>query len=76
MILRIILWTIVLTVVVRFIFNFLLPVIGITNAASQKMKEMQRQMDEMQRRQEQQKASTQKKAEQIDGDYIDYEEVK
>lgn len=76
MILRIILWTIVLTVIVRFIFNFLLPVIGLTNAASQKMKEMQRQMDEMQRKQEQHKAETPKKPQQVDGDYIDYEEVK
>ncbi len=39
----------------------------------QKMKEMQKQMDDMQRGQQ---AAQTKKNTKLDGDYIDYEEVK
>jgi hypothetical protein len=47
-----------------------------TNMAQQKLNEMQKQMEEMQRKQQQAQANTTKKAQQVDGDYIDYEEVK
>jgi hypothetical protein len=47
-----------------------------TNMAQQKLNEMQRQMEEMQRKQQQAQAATAKKPQQVDGDYIDYEEVK
>lgn len=76
MILRFILWSIVITVILRFISRFLLPILGMTNMAQQKLNEMQRQMEEMQRKQQQAQAATAKKPQQVDGDYIDYEEVK
>jgi len=76
MLLRIILWSIVLTVIFRFISRFILPILGMTNMAQQKLNEMQKQMEEMQRKQQQAQANTTKKAQQVDGDYIDYEEVK
>jgi diacylglycerol kinase family enzyme len=47
-----------------------------TNMAQQKLNEMQKQMEEMQRKQQQAHTNTPKKAQQVDGDYIDYEEVK
>jgi hypothetical protein len=47
-----------------------------TNMAQQKLNEMQKQMEEMQRKQQQAQPNTTKKAQQVDGDYIDYEEVK
>lgn len=76
MLLRIILWSIVLTVIFRFISRFILPIVGITNMAQQKLNEMQRQMEEMQQKQQQTQANTAQKPQQVDGDYIDYEEVK
>lgn len=47
-----------------------------TKVAQEKMMQMQQQMEEMQRRQQaaSQPQATPKKS--IDGDYIDYEEVK
>lgn len=76
MILKFIIWSIVLTLIVRFVFRFLFPVMTMTKVAQEKMMQMQQQMEDMQRRQNaasQPKASAKKN---IDGDYIDYEEVK
>lgn len=51
----------------------MLPIFKITRAAQSKMKEMQEQMEQMQQNQ-QARTNTAKKP--IEGDYIDYEEVK
>lgn len=75
MILRFILWSIVITFVLRFIFRFLLPVVSMTRAAQDKLHQMQQQMEDMQQKQQQTPPAS-KKANKIDGDYIDYEEVK
>ncbi len=58
-------------IVIRFIFRFLFPVIHITKVTSDRMRQMQKQMDEMQ-----QKTNNQQSHQVKDGDYIDYEEVK
>ncbi len=77
MIFRFIFWSIILTMIVRFVFRFLFPVMSVTRAAQDKLNQMQKQMEDMQRAQNAQAtASAQKKPNKIDGDYIDYEEVK
>lgn len=77
MILRFIIWSIVLTVVLRFILRFVLPLVSITRMAQNRMQDMQKQMDEMNRRQnaapQPQQVKSKKKPEE---DYIEYEEVK
>lgn len=57
----------------RFITRFLLPVMKVSRMASTRMREMQQQMEEMQ-----QKANNPvtPKPRTVDGDYIDYEEIK
>ncbi len=72
MLFRIIIWSIVLTMVLRFLARVVLPIFHITSMTQQKMKEMQKQMEEMQRTNTQPKKNTR----QVEGDYIDYEEVK
>lgn len=47
-----------------------------TKVAQQKMAQMQQQMEEMQRRQQAAAQPSAQPKKNIDGDYIDYEEVK
>lgn len=76
MILKFIIWSIVISLLLRFVLRFLFPVI-ITKAATDRIQQLQKQMEEMQR---QANTNTQPKAtapkKQVDSDYIDYEEVK
>lgn len=70
---RFILWSIILTVLFRFVARFLFPLFNITKAVTDKMRDMQAQMDQLnkqQQQQTQQRTGTSKK-----GEYIDYEEV-
>jgi len=60
----------------RFLARFLLPVFKITRQASQHMRHMQQQMNEMQQRQQQPPPPPKAAPRQVDGTYIDYEEVK
>ncbi|MBS1778012.1 MAG: hypothetical protein JST70_01720 [Bacteroidetes bacterium] len=76
MLFRIIFWSIILTLLFRFIFRFLLPVVTITRAAQSKMAQMQKQMEDMQRAQQTPQPASQQRTNKIDGDYIDFEEVK
>ena len=68
---RFILWSIIFTVIVRFIRRFLLPLFQLTTAASHKVKEMQKQMDDMKRQETERRKTAPER-----GEYIDYEEVK
>lgn len=73
MIFRIILITIILTLIARFIFRFVLPVFQITSMTQEKLRRMQ---EEMERTQQQQQARPNTQSSVKEGDYIDYEEVK
>ena len=73
MIFRIILITIILTLIARFIFRFVLPVFQITSMTQEKLRRMQ---EEMERTQQQQQAHPNTQSRVKEGDYIDYEEVK
>jgi hypothetical protein len=72
--LRAIFWTFVMVMAYRFVFRIVIPVFRVTRVASDRMRQMQQQMDEMQNRAN---ARPDNKPPQMkEGDYIDYEEVK
>ncbi|MCD6063726.1 MAG: hypothetical protein K0R82_1637 [Flavipsychrobacter sp.] len=77
MILKFIIWSIIISLVLRFVMRFLFPVI-ITKVATDKLAQMQKQMEDMQRQANTnaQPKSAPKAPKQVDGDYIEYEEVK
>lgn len=72
MILRFILWSILLTILFRFIARLLFPIFNITKTVTAKMREMQQQMDNLNRQQQQTHRTSAPKQ----GEYIEYEEVK
>ncbi len=74
MILRFFLFLLIFFVVIRFVLRFLLPVFKITRMTHQKMNEMKKQMDHMQGNPGSGAKTRQKK--QVEGDYIEFEEVK
>lgn len=58
----------------RFIVRFVIPVARVTRMASSRMREMQDQMNQMQ--QQANNPNPAPKPKPVDGEYIDYEEVK
>lgn len=79
MLFRIILWSIIFTMALRFLLRFILPVIGVTKMAQDRMQQMQKQMEDMQRQANTTNTppkQTSKPPQQVDGEYIEYEEVK
>ena len=73
MIFRIILISIILTLIARFIFRFVLPVFQITSMTQDKLRRMQEEMESMKQQEENKQRPNNRVKE---GDYIDYEEVK
>lgn len=73
MIFRFVLFLLVLFLIIRFLMRFLLPVFKITRMTHQKMNEIKKQMDYMQQNNGN---NTQRAGKRIDGDFIDYEEIK
>lgn len=57
----------------RFILKFLLPVVRVVRNTQMHMQDMKRRMDHMQ---EGQNAAPKHQSKRVDGEYIDYEEVK
>jgi predicted Holliday junction resolvase-like endonuclease len=59
------------------IYKVVFPILHITSSATNRMREMQEQMKKMEQNMAEQEArQTQKKRSKVDGDYIDYEELK
>lgn len=69
MIVRFVVFLVILFLVLRFVMRFILPIMKMTRMTHQHMNDMRKKMDEMQ-----QGGSRQTKK--VEGDYIDYEEVK
>lgn len=69
---KIIFWSIILIMLLRFVMRFLFPVVKASKTINDRLKQMQQQMNEMNERQQDKKAAPKVKQ----GDYIDYEEVK
>lgn len=67
---RIILFVVIIYFVVRFVNRYLMPILKLTKMTHHQMGEMRRKMENMEQQQQQ------KQSRRVDGDYIDYEEVK
>lgn len=72
MILRFVLFLVILFLVIRFVMRFLLPIMKVTRMTHQHMNDMRKKMEEMQ----QGNSTGPQQHKRVDGDYIDYEEVK
>jgi len=73
--LRFIVYTLGIILLYRFIVNFLWPLLRVTRTASQRIRQMQQQMNDMQQGQPQNNAQT-SPPRMKEGDYIEYEEIK
>jgi len=65
---RIILFAVIVYMVYRFATRYLAPILKITRMTHSHMNDMRRKMEHMEQQQQHKKR--------VDGDYIDYEEVK
>lgn len=72
--LRLIFWMIIIGIVFRVVFYYLLPIFRITSATSSQLRRMQEQMKEMERKMNEPPPAAKKVKK--DGDYIDYEELR
>lgn len=75
MLLRFITWALVIYFLLRFISRFVLPVFKITRMTNDRLRDMQRQMEDMHNKvnnntKQQQRPSVK------EGDYVDFEEIK
>ena len=68
---RIILFVIVAYMIVKFLRRFVMPIMKITRATHSHMNDMRQKMEQMEQRQQNNHQSRR-----VEGDYIDYEEVK
>ncbi len=75
-IIRVIIELLVLYLVYKLIFDFIIPVYRTTKQVSQKMGEMQSRMNEQQQANAHKDASVEKAATPAKEDYIEFEEVK
>ncbi|MBS1687884.1 MAG: hypothetical protein JSS96_04120 [Bacteroidetes bacterium] len=73
MLLRIITWGILIVVLYRFLARYILPIFHITRMAGDHLQKMQKQMEQM----DQKNNPVHNNSQRVNkGDYIDYEEVK
>ncbi|NDC40271.1 MAG: hypothetical protein EBZ77_01785 [Chitinophagia bacterium] len=72
MIWRVISWIIVGIIVYRLLARYIFPAFFWSSNANERLRDMQQQMQEMNRKLNQQQRAPKKK----DGDFIDYEELK
>ncbi len=63
---------IIVFLIFRFVIKYIVPIFQMTRVAKEKLSQMQENMEDMQRKQNK-SGNTQRN---IDGEYIDYEEVK
>lgn len=73
---RVIFELLVLYLVYKLIFDFIIPVYKTTKQVNQKMGEMQRNMNDLNKRQSQANTAAEKPAGPPKEDYIEFEEVK
>jgi uncharacterized membrane protein (DUF106 family) len=73
--LKVIFWIIVISIILRIIFYFVLPILRVAFTATNQMRRMQEQMKEMERNMNQPPPPSARKVNR-EGDYVDYEELK
>ena len=76
MLFKVIVFLIVIGVIFRFISKYVRPVFQVTSAASEHLRRMQEQMNQMNEQMKPPVTPIQKTQGKKEGDYIDYEEVK
>ena len=76
MLFRILLWAFILVFVFRFIARFVFPILKITRVTHDRLRQMQREMENMQRRQGQQQTPEVGRNKPKEEEYIEYEEIK
>ena len=69
---KVIVWTFIIVILYRFFTRFVMPVAKMTKSAGEHMRRMQQQMQDMQQQQQQPKTTDR----QVDGEYIEYEEIR
>ncbi|OJU73585.1 MAG: hypothetical protein BGO09_05600 [Bacteroidetes bacterium 47-18] len=74
-------WKLIITVLVlffiaRFVLRFVLPVIRVTRQAQSSINDLRSRMEAMQQQQRPSAQPDNKQRPAVDGEYIDYEEVK
>ena len=72
--LKVIFWIIVISIILRIRFYFVLPILRVAFTATNQMRRMQVQMKEMERNMNQPPPTARKVNR--EGDYVDYEELK
>jgi hypothetical protein len=73
---RYIVYFFIFLILYRFWGRFILPIFHVSRMAGERMRQMQRQMEEMQKKTTHAPNRKQANPPEKDGDYIDYEEVK
>ncbi len=73
--LKVIFWIIVISIILRIIFYFVLPILRVAFTATNQMRRMQEQMKEMERNMNQPPPQSARKVNR-EGDYVEYEELK
>lgn len=73
---KILLIAIIVVMILRFVSRFVMPLLQVSSLASDRLKQMQQQMDELQRKANNQQKAENKPPKTKKGDYIDYEEIK
>jgi hypothetical protein len=77
MLLKLILWGLLIYVIYKVVFQFVLPVYNTTRELKKGFREMQQKMNEQMKQQQQASTATQPQApKEPVGEYIDFEEVK
>lgn len=70
---KFVLFLIIFFFIIRFVLRFIMPVIKMTRMTQYQMNEMKKKMEGMQ---QQGPVNQNQQRKQVDGDYIEYEEVK
>lgn len=73
--LKIIIWLLIIAILFRALVRFIFPIAHITSTTNDRLKQMQDQLNEMNRQAQKTREKEQKKPSKRQGDYIDYEEM-
>ncbi len=76
MLFRIITLLFIIGILVRLFSRYIYPIVKVTSAASSRLRQMQDQINEMHRQEQQRTQTNDKPIVPKKGDYIDYEEVR
>lgn len=76
MIFKTIIWLLIIFFLLRIVFRFFFPIIQITRMTHKQMRRMQDQLKDMANQQANAESSTKRNKSSLQGEYIDYEEIR